>query len=152
VAAQITIKKFRFADRDLINQSNAIRSEVFIEEQRVEPELEYEYEEEGNYYLMFLDNQPIATARWRKTETGIKLERFALLKAFRNRGYGTILLREVLDDVLPQTLPVYLHSQVRAVNYYKRSGFVIEGAHFWEAGIEHVKMVYRIPGEPYEGS
>lgn len=149
MAAKTFIKKFRINDGELIKQSNAIRSKVFIEEQKVEPEVEYEYEEQGHYYLMFLGNQPIATARWRRTENGIKLERFALLKEFRNKGYGTILLNEVLADVLPQNLPVYLHSQVRAVNYYKRAGFVADGAHFWEAGIEHVKMNYR---EPYESS
>lgn len=122
--------------------SNAIRRTVFIEEQLVAPEIEYEYEEEGHYYLLFHDDQPIATARWRETTKGIKLERFALLKEFRNRGLGTLLLEEVLKDVVPLGRQIYLHSQVNAVNYYTRAGFRAQGDHFFEAEIEHVFMTY----------
>ncbi|MCB2219761.1 MAG: GNAT family N-acetyltransferase [Bacteroidetes bacterium] len=122
--------------------SNEIRTKVFIEEQDVTPEIEYEFEEEGNYYLLFVDGKPIATARWRETDQGIKLERFALLKEYRNQGLGTILLNEVLQDVKKLNKSIYLHSQVKAINYYKRAGFKEEGEHFWEAEIEHVKMIF----------
>ncbi|MEZ5083912.1 MAG: GNAT family N-acetyltransferase [Bacteroidales bacterium] len=84
----------------------------------------------------------IATARWRTTDKGIKLERFALLKELRNMGLGAILLEKILSDVKKFKKPIYLHSQVIAKNYYKRAGFVEEGDHFFEAGIEHVKMFY----------
>ena len=137
-----TIKKFRFEDQSLMSMSNAISRTVFIEEQKVAPELEYEYEEEGHYYLLFHNDTPIATARWRETGKGIKLERFALLKEFRNRGLGSLLLEAVLKDVVPLGRPIYLHSQVTAVNYYKRAGFRMEGDHFFEADIEHVFMTY----------
>jgi len=136
------VVRFEYAEKELLKLSNAIRTKVFIEEQRVTPEIEYEYEDEGHYYLLFLDDKPVATARWRETKNGIKLERFALLKEFRNKGLGTILLNEVLSDVKPLNKPIYLHSQVQAVNYYKRAGFNEVGDHFWEADIEHVKMIY----------
>jgi len=136
------IVKFRFENRDLMNISNEIRTKVFIEEQNVDPDIEYEYEEQGNYYLLFYDESPVATARWRRTEKGIKLERFALLIEFRNRGLGTILLEKILSDVKKCSKPIYLHSQIIAINYYKRAGFVEEGGHFFEADIEHVLMKY----------
>jgi predicted GNAT family N-acyltransferase len=138
----VKIEKFRFDNRALMRFSNEIRNKVFIEEQNVDPEIEYEFEEEGNYYLLFDDNKPIATARWRRTEKGIKLERFALLKEYRNRGLGSEILHAVLEDVIPMGENIYLHSQVVAINYYKRAGFVEIGEPFWEAEIEHVKMVY----------
>ncbi|MCF8367711.1 MAG: GNAT family N-acetyltransferase [Bacteroidales bacterium] len=137
------IVKFRFESVDLMRISNEIRTKVFIEEQNVDPEIEYEYEEQGNYYLLFYDETPIATARWRTTDKGIKLERFALLKEHRNMGLGTILLEKILSDVKKFNKPIYLHSQVIAKNYYQRAGFVEEGDHFFEADIEHVKMEYK---------
>lgn len=137
-----TIRKFSFDQKDLIKISNEIRRIVFIEEQHVDPEIEYEHEEEGNYYLLFDENKPIATARWRMTGKGIKLERFALLKEFRNKGLGTLLLNEVIRDVAPFGQRIYLHSQVAAVNYYKRAGFAESGPHFTEADIAHVLMTY----------
>jgi len=139
----VRIEKFRFDNRALMRFSNEIRNKVFIEEQNVDPEIEYEFEEEGNYYLLFDEINPVATARWRRTEKGIKLERFALLKEYRNKGLGSRILQAVLEDVIPMGVNIYLHSQVVAVNYYKRAGFVEVGEHFWEAEIEHVKMVYR---------
>lgn len=123
--------------------SNKIRTKVFIEEQNVDPAIEYEYEKEGNYYLLYYDELPIATARWRKTQTGIKLERFAILKEYRNRKLGSVLLQELLKDLLPLHKKIYLHSQVKAINYYKRAGFVESGPHFFEADIEHVLMTHK---------
>jgi predicted GNAT family N-acyltransferase len=134
------IRKFGFDDKNLMQCSNAIRKEVFIDEQQVDAEIEYEFEEEGHYYLLYLDEKPIATARWRKTANGIKLERFAMLKAHRNKGLGAVLLNAVLSDVMKPGLTIYLHAQLKAVNYYKRAGFRETGPHFFEAGIEHVKM------------
>jgi len=123
--------------------SNDIRTTVFINEQNVAPDIEYEFEEEGHYYLLFYKEKPIATCRWRKTEKGIKLERFALLKEFRNKGLGSEILMAIMNDVKPMGEIIYLHSQVTAINYYKCAGFVEEGEHFWEAEIEHVKMTYK---------
>ncbi len=141
----IRIEKFRFEDSEKISRSNEIRTKVFIEEQHVDPEIEYEFEEEGNYYLLYYKEIPIATARWRKTNSGIKLERFAMLKEYRGKRIGSTLLNEILKDVIPFEEKIYLHSQVIAINYYKRAGFVTVGEHFWEAEIEHVMMTFQNP-------
>jgi predicted GNAT family N-acyltransferase len=90
--------------------ANDIRHSVFVEEQGVPPDIEYdEYESTCEHYLMYLDGAPIATARWRFTGHGIKLERFALRIEYRNKGLGTFLLKEVLKDVIPLGRPIYLH-------------------------------------------
>ncbi len=142
ILQMIEVVKFNFQNKELQKISNVIRTRVFVNEQQVDPALEYEHEEESHFYLLYQDKAPIATARWRETEKGIKLERFAMLREFRNNGLGTFLLNEVLKDVRPLNKPVYLHAQLKAVNYYKRAGFVEIGQHFVEAEIEHVKMEF----------
>lgn len=117
-----------------------IRTRVFVEEQKVDRELEYDHEEESYFYLLYFDGNPVATARWRETEKGIKLERFAMLKEYRNKGLGTELLKAVLEDVGKLGKRVYLHSQLKAVSYYEREGFEKVGERFTEAGIEHYQM------------
>jgi len=126
----------------MLHLSNYIRTKVFVEEQLVDPGLEYEFEEQGNFYLLYFENIPIATARWRETEKGIKLERFAMLKEYRNQGFGSKLLAEVMKDVLPMNKKIYLHSQINAVTYYERAGFVKKGKMFIEADIKHYLMEY----------
>lgn len=136
----LEIKRFGFQDKELFEPCCSIRIQVFVEEQNVDPKLEYDHEEESHFYLLLYEGKPIATARWRETEKGIKLERFAMLKEFRNLGLGSELLKEVLKDVQKLDKKIYLHSQLMAVSYYERAGFIKVGEKFTEAGIEHYLM------------
>ncbi len=134
--------RFTSEDKALAGQALEIRKKVFVEEQGVDPALEYDHEEEARHFLLFLGEKPIAAARWRETGKGIKLERFAVLPEFRNRGIGEIILRAVLEDVVPLEKPIYLHAQLKAVSFYERNGFEKVGEQFTEAGIEHYLMTY----------
>lgn len=141
----IDIVSYSINDRpDLAKQANQIRQKVFVEEQNVDPALEYdEYESTAIHYLLSVEGVPVATARWRETSKGIKLERFATLSSHRNKGLGAFLLEDILSDILPTDKKIYLHSQLKAIPFYKRHGFVIIGEQFTEADIEHFEMEYR---------
>ncbi len=125
-----------------------IRRKVFIEEQSIDENIEAdEHDAHSYHYMLLLDTSkekqtPIGTARWRNTDKGIKLERFAVLKEYRNKGYGTIILDTILKDVLPLNKPIYLHAQDSAVQFYLKNGFTIEGSNFLEANLKHYKMNY----------
>ena len=118
-----------------------IRREVFVDEQDCPPELEWEFEEESTHFLARLDELPVGAARWRKTEKGYKLERFAVAMAYRGKGVGEALVAAVLADLPNDATYVYLHAQVRAMGLYRKFGFEPEGPQFEEAGIQHFKMV-----------
>lgn len=137
------ILKFNKSDKELFSEAFAIRTEVFVKELNIDPLLEAdEYDEISHHYLLLEDGISMATARWRETEKGIKLERFAVPASSRNKGIGTILLKQVLYDVILLHKKIYLHSQYTAVNLYLKNGFKVEGAPFEEAGIKHYFMVY----------
>jgi predicted GNAT family N-acyltransferase len=97
----IEIIRFTFNDSSFINKAFEIRRVVFVIEQDCPPELEYENEEICQHYLAYYNNVPAATARWRETEKGIKLERFAVLKEFRRKGIAIALVNRLLADVRP---------------------------------------------------
>jgi predicted GNAT family N-acyltransferase len=118
----------------------AIRREVFVGEQNCPPELEWEHEEESNHFLATVDGEPAGASRWRRTDKGYKLERFAVLKKFRGHGVGQALVQAVLDDLPADANYVYMHAQIQAVTLYERFGFVKTGPEFEEAGIRHYKM------------
>jgi predicted GNAT family N-acyltransferase len=137
------------ADLDL---AFSIRRHVFVDEQRVSAEEEYdEYEGTSTHFLARMDGTPCGTARWRRTSKGVKLERFAVLSAFRGRGVGRALVQGVLNNVFSQQPEpiesIYLHAQVSAMPLYASFGFVSVGPMFEEAGIQHYKMV--LPGSAY---
>ena len=123
-----------------------IRQKVFVEEQNVSPEEEYdEFENTSAHFLATFEGEPAGVARWRETDKGVKLERFAVLPQFRNKAVGSHVLKAVLSDVLPQhqDKTIYLHAQLPAIPFYARHGFEKYGPQFSECDIEHFKMILK---------
>ncbi len=131
--------------RDL-DTAFSIREKVFVEEQNVPMDAEYDqHEKAAHHYLASYNNIPCGAARWRQTEKGIKLERFAVLPDYRNKAIGSQILQQVLRDVkaaCPGEV-IYLHAQLPAVNFYARHGFEVVGELFSECDIDHYKMILR---------
>ncbi|GAB3883552.1 GNAT family N-acetyltransferase [Spirosoma agri] len=135
-----------------LERAFTIRRLVFVEEQHVHPDEEYdEFETTSTHFLARADGEPCGTARWRRTSNGVKLERFAVLADYRGKGVGKALVRTVLDDVFSQQPEpiegIYLHAQLTAMPLYASFGFIPVGPMFEEAGIQHYKMV--LPGSAY---
>jgi predicted GNAT family N-acyltransferase len=119
----------------------AIRREVFVGEQNCPPELEWEFEDESVHFLAKVDDEPGGACRWRKTDKGYKLERFAVLSKFRGKGVGQELVKTVLADLPADAEYVYMHAQLQAIPLYEKFNFEKIGPEFEEAGIRHYKMV-----------
>ncbi|WP_295673453.1 GNAT family N-acetyltransferase [uncultured Mucilaginibacter sp.] len=119
----------------------AIRREVFVVEQNCPPELEWEFEDESTHFLATVDGESAGACRWRKTEKGYKLERFAVLAKFRGKGVGQELVKTILADLPPDASYIYMHAQIQAIPLYEKFNFVKIGEEFEEAGIRHYKMV-----------
>lgn len=135
------IQRFDYNNQFLFKIALNIREKVFVEEQGVDRSLEIEGDEEAIHYLLWEELKAIATARWRLTEQGIKLERFAILPEFRNKKIGSNFLERIIKDITYKKKEIYLNSQEEAVNFYKRNGFDIVGDAFIEADIKHYKMI-----------
>ena len=118
-----------------------IRNKVFIEEQNINKELEYDDKKVSAIYIVAKINLiAIGTARYRSTEIGMKLERFAVLKEYRGLGVGKSLV-SFLVKTLKSEKNLYLNSQKKVAGFYKKLGFKIRGDVFYEAKIPHYKMV-----------
>jgi len=131
----------KVSDPNSLEKVFAIRREVFVGEQNCPPELEWEHEDESTHFLATVDGVPAGAARWRKTDNGYKLERFAVLKQFRGQGVAQELVRTVLADLPANAEYIYLNAQIQAMSLYEKFGFIKEGPQFEEAGIQHFKMV-----------
>lgn len=138
---EITISKI--IDSNILSEAFKIRREVFVLEQNVDESEEYEFEEESTHYIAMVDGAYAGTARWRLTEKGVKLERFAVRKEFRSIGVGSHLLSTLINDIPLEHSYLYLHAQLTAMGLYEKYSFVSEGEMFEEAGIQHYKMVLK---------
>jgi predicted GNAT family N-acyltransferase len=131
----------KIKNKEELEKAFAIRRNVFVDEQHCPPELEWENEEESVHFLAELNGTACGACRWRKTDLGYKLERFAVLKEFRGKRIGQALMAAALADLPDDARYIYLNAQLHALPLYARFGFIAEGEQFEEAGIQHFKMV-----------
>lgn len=128
-----------------LNRVYNIRKKVFIEEQKVPVELEMdEHDETSEHFILYLNKKPIGCARIRYNSFA-KLERIAILKEYRNQGYGSKLTEYLIQYCKDKKIGrIIIHSQMYIVDFYKKFGFKPVGEPFYEAGIEHVKMILEL--------
>ncbi len=139
------IQVIEISNQEQLKQAFAIRRRVFVEEQNVPAKDEYdEWEDSAKHFLALRDELPVGTARWRYTEKGIKLERFAVLPEARGEGVGQKLVSAALYSIEncsgSEGKTLYLHAQLPAQSLYQRFGFKAEGEQFDECGIQHYLM------------
>ena len=120
----------------------SIRQDVFVKEQCISKKIEFDDENvDATYFIAQYKNVYVGTARYRLTNIGIKLERFAVLKSYRNLGIGKELVLYILNSIKDKKL-IYLHAQESVIDFYSKLGFKRIGSQFFEAEIPHQKMIY----------
>ena len=138
----MTLKDIEFITTNWENHNKElkkIRSTVFIEEQQVPEQLEWdEFDSQSTHFLAFHGNQPIATARLKPDG---QIGRMAVIKNYRDKGIGSKLLSAVLLEAKNNGYNmVYLHAQKQAINFYKQFQFICNGIEFMDANILHQAM------------
>ena len=103
----------------------------------------FEEEKESTTYLITLKKDMIGTIRYRLVNGEYKIERFAILKEYQNKGYGKQVFNFLVELIGRQFNPctITLNSQEYIIDFYKKCGFEPVGEIFQEAGINHIKMI-----------
>jgi predicted GNAT family N-acyltransferase len=117
----------------------AIRKSIFIDEQHVPKDLEWDGQDDDcTHFLASVNATPVATARL--TAEG-QIGRMAVLREYRGTGIGSALLAAAIEQARQSGFKqVFLHAQVNVIGFYEKSGFSAEGDIFIDAGIEHRTM------------
>ncbi len=125
--------------------AQALRIEVFVVEQGVPVELEWDEADEVSIHAVAYDDvgQPVATGRLLPDG---HIGRMAVRKSARGRGIGDQVLQRLLEEARRLGYrELVLHAQTHAAGFYARHGFSAEGDEFMEAGIPHYRMVLNLP-------
>ena len=125
----------------------AVREAVFIREQGVPVELEWDEFDADCIHLIAVDaaENAIGTARLLQQGENGGIGRMAVLKEWRGKGVGDALMRHLLKEAAALEIQqLTLNAQAYAVGFYARFGFAAMGNQFLEAGIPHVKMALRL--------
>ncbi|MFG3344847.1 GNAT family N-acetyltransferase [Streptomyces sp. NPDC048018] len=130
-----------------------VRREVFVGEQGVPRELEYDAHDETAVHVLAVraDGVPLGTGRLlhgadATAKTGAdasvgSLGRLAVTAAARGLGVGAAVVRAIEDAARERGLTaVDLHAQTHALGFYERLGYVAYGPEFPDAGMPHRAM------------
>lgn len=119
-----------------------VRDAVFVAEQSVPPELEWDAEDiDAVHFLAYEGDFAIGTARLLPDG---EIGRLSVLKDWRGMTVGEALLKAVIHEAEQRGLTEQrLSAQVQAVAFYERFGFTVVSEEFLEAGLPHVDMIRR---------
>lgn len=120
--------------------AQAVRFDVFVVEQKVPLELEWDEMDAQSLHALVLDEAGHAIATGRLLPDG-HIGRMAVRKEARGRGIGGLVLDALIDAARRRgDRAVLLNAQTQAESFYRRFGFEREGDAFMEAGIAHIAM------------
>ena len=107
---------------DGLSQLKNIREKVFIQEQKVTPQLEWDgMDEKAIHFLVFNDKAAIGCARAIVIKDHMQLGRMAVLKEYRGQGIGSALLEKAMTIAkLNQLSVIYISAQCHAIDFYKK--------------------------------
>lgn len=122
----------------------AVRQEVFVREQGVPQDEEYdEHDSTASHVILYDGDTPIGAGRTRAVDNEIgKMERVCVLAPHRGSGAGKLIMAELEAAAKRKGLQkAKLHAQTHAEGFYKHLGYETVSDVFLEAGIPHVVMV-----------
>jgi predicted GNAT family N-acyltransferase len=147
----------------LREQAYALRHVVFVEEQRVPPDLERDALDDVAVHVVALEGAAAAAAAEAGAGAGSgsrcvgtgrlvlqaggvgRIGRMAVAADRRRAGVGAAVLAALAAEARAAGLSeVELHAQCYVERFYARNGYAPEGARFEEAGIDHVVMRKRL--------
>ena len=120
-----------------------VRETVFIDEQRVPRELEFDDRDPLCAHVLAFDGDtPVGTGRL-DLDYGGKVGRVAVVATHRRSGVGTAVMEALHALARERSQPrLWCNAQLTAVPFYERLGYASSGPVFVEAGIDHVRMDY----------
>ena len=133
-----------------LKQAFTIRKEVFVKEQGVPLEDEFDEFDTLNglseHILVYYNEQPVGTGRVRWVDGIGKLERICILEPYRKFGLGKVIIN-ALEEIAEEkgVSQVKLHGQTQAEVFYKKLGYQTSSNRFIEDGIPHILMIKELP-------
>lgn len=130
--------------QELEDHITPVRDLVFVQEQRLAPELVWDGTDSGALHALVRNRVglPLACGRLLPTEDGMgRIGRMAVRPELRGSGAGRLVLEALLSAARARgDREVVLHAQGAAVGFYARQGFAPRGGPLMEAGLVHQPM------------
>ena len=133
---------------ELADSAQPIRKAVFVDEQRIPADLEWDDADAGSLHALAVNRfgQPLGTGRLLPSADGVgRIGRMAVIAPMRSSGVGRAMLDALVGAARERgDREIRLHAQASAIPFYLSAGFAPDGEPFDEAGIRHVEMTRKL--------
>ncbi|WP_088066581.1 GNAT family N-acetyltransferase [Gottfriedia luciferensis] len=143
----MTIHTIVAATDSEIQDALNVRVEVFVEEQQISKELEFDgLDNECIHFVSYDGEKPIAAGRLRLIESTGKVQRICVLKEYRGKKIGNEIMFLIHKTAKEKNLAqLVLSAQESAIPFYEKLGYEITSEQlFFEAGIPHAEMKLKL--------
>jgi predicted GNAT family N-acyltransferase len=125
-----------------ISEPFAIRRAVFIDEQGVPEQEEFDvFDKDALHLMVYVDEVAAGTGRIWHDGKGFRIGRLAVLKDYRGQKIGDLALRLLLYKAfLSGAEHLTISAQTYIMPLYRKFGFREFGEEYMEAGIPHMAM------------
>jgi len=138
-SGEFTVRAATWSDDRVVLQS--LRRAVFVVEQRVPEDMEWDADDAVSLHALALDREGLPVGTGRLLPDG-HIGRMAVLCERRGQGAGRAVLEFLVAQAHQRGMrSLQLHAQTHAIGFYARQGFVAYGREFIEAGIPHRLMI-----------
>ena len=144
------LKILKVDNTDLLGCCLAIRNTVFIEEKQVSREIEVDRYDCLNkkcaHFLIQYGEKDVGAVRCLNiSENTVKVQRFCILKEYRNLGFGKTAM-EYIENYYKKRgkTEIILDAKFSVCGFYEKYGYDKISDVFTEAGVPHVKMIKNI--------
>jgi len=116
-----------------------LRFQIYTEELNIDKFREFDgLDKEATHYLLFVDMLPVGVCRWRKEQDHIIIDRFGIKKNNRGNGYGFLLLKFVINELVQSKSEIQILAVRESIPFLNVIGFkdIVE-----EIGYDDIELV-----------
>ena len=130
------------ASNSIYSDLKALREKVFVVEQNVDKELEFdELDKDARHLVLKFNDKVIAGGRITALDGMAKIGRVVVDKDYRGLGIGLEVMKALISESYNLGYKdIIVYAQTRALGFYQKLGFVAFGEEFEEANIPHYQM------------
>jgi len=140
---EIKIETFGETSGNYMRTALNVRFEIYTKELNIDKFNEFDgLDKESTHYLLFYDMVAAGVCRWRKVEDYIYIDRFGIKKEFREKGLAVLLLKYVVNELIPSKREIQILSIKNSIPFFNLNGFnkIIEEIDL--SGTELVKILF----------
>lgn len=123
----IYISTFNY-EEELFKTASDLRHKIFVDEFKNDKFLEFDtFDLEAIHYVLFFNNLPVGVARAAIVDDKYTIDRFGILKQYRSKGFGTLLLRFITTDLIHANKDIIVLTDDMFAIFYERNNFINTG-------------------------